>query len=117
MSQVMGVPLNSGLQLTTGPAVAAVEVQLNPPRSFDVVWSLNHVDDVGARPMTSHKFYVILYIQTELSTHRLRLSGSRVHPGVWHCVLTPWKDPAVACQEVPECTVPSWNVSILSSWG
>ena len=44
----MGVPLNSTLQLSTGAtALAAPTVQLNPPRSFDVVWSLNHVDDVG----------------------------------------------------------------------
>jgi len=43
----MGVPANTGPVLNVGPAAAAAEQQLNPPRSFDVVWSLNHADDVG----------------------------------------------------------------------
>ena len=45
----MGVPANTGPVLNVGPAAAAAEQQLNPPRSFDVVWSLNHADDVGER--------------------------------------------------------------------
>lgn len=44
----MGVPLNPNPQLNVGPAAAAAEAQPNPPRGFDVVWSLNHADDVGA---------------------------------------------------------------------
>jgi hypothetical protein len=43
----MGVPANPAPVLNVSPAAAAAEQQRNPPRSFDVVWSLNHVDDVG----------------------------------------------------------------------
>ena len=46
--QAMGVPLNQNLQLNVGPAAAAAEGQPNPPRGFDLVWSLNRADDVGA---------------------------------------------------------------------
>ena len=43
----MGVPASPAPVLNVSPAAAAAEQQRNPPRSFDVVWSLNHVDDVG----------------------------------------------------------------------
>ena len=47
MRRQMGVPLNSNPHLNVAPVAAAAAVQQNPPRGFDVVWSLDHAEDVG----------------------------------------------------------------------